>query len=364
MPPHPRADPAALAAAHLPAAPAHLLMAEVPSLAAARTLVPFPDPRVQWWTPAWSVARDLREAGYPGVETGPEPPPVPLGAGALLFHPKSRARLEMSLRLLADRLGVGGTLWVVGTKAEGIGSADGVLSRVGRLLGKGSGRHARILRAEVARLPDGERPVGHPLEAWLTEFNVQIGSMHPLVLCSLPGVFSHGALDDGTRLLLETVPSLPGPLLDVGCGCGVLGAWYGRKADGGQGSAGADPDRGAGSGDVVLLDADAFAVEASRATLRRNGIEGRVVHGDVFPHEGLFRSIVSNPPFHQGVRTHHGVTEELIRLAPERLLSGGTLTLVCNRFLPVQDLLDAAFGGHRILADDGRYRVLQAVRAW
>jgi 16S rRNA (guanine1207-N2)-methyltransferase len=113
-------------------------------------------------------------------------------------------------------------------------------------------------------------------------------------------------------------------------------------------------------GDVTLVDADALAVVASATTLAQGEVSGRALHGDIFPTEGRFAAIVSNPPFHQGVKTEYRVLRDLIAGAPARLEPGGQLTLVCNRFLPVQDLLDAAFGGHRVLADDGRYRVLQA----
>ena len=277
------------------------------------------------------------------MHAGSEPPRAPPGAGALLFHPKGRARLEMSVRFLVDRLDGGATFWIVGARAEGIGSAHTALTGVGRLVATAAGRHARILRAEALAPDTRDATLARAIEGFMTETTEQVGD-RSIVLCSLPGVFSHGVLDDGTRLLLETVPALPGPLLDVGAGCGVLGAWYG----------------GGGAVSPILLDADALAVEASRATLRRNAVKGVVVHGDVLPNDGRFASIVSNPPFHQGVKMDYSVTEALIRGAPARLLPGGTLTLVCNRFLPVQDLLDAAFGGHRVLADDGRYRVLQA----
>jgi 16S rRNA (guanine1207-N2)-methyltransferase len=257
--------------------------------------------------------------------------------GALLFHPKGKERLALTLRLLAGVLPESAPFWLVGTKAEGMGSAESVLARVAQVTGRASGRHAKLLRGAI--LP------GAPLalRESTAEVTVSVGE-RALTLASLPGVFSHGALDDGTRLLLETVPHLTAPLLDVGSGAGVIGTWYGKTA----------------GGNVTLIDADALAVVASTATLAMNQVSGEALHGDIFPPEGRFMSIVSNPPFHQGVRTDYRVLRDLIAGAPARLAPGGTLTLVCNRFLPVQDLLDAAFGGHRVLADDGRYRVLQA----
>lgn len=302
----------------------------------AETLAPNRDPRFQWWTTSWPVAQALRDAGFEGVHAAAEPPAHPV-EGALLFHPKGKERLALTLRLLAGVLPAGAPLWLVGTKAEGMGSAESVLAGVAEVMGRASGRHAKLLRG--AALPAAPLAI---LDA-ASEHTVSVEG-GALTLVSLPGVFSHGALDDGTRLLLETVPSLPAPILDIGSGAGVIGAWYGKAA----------------GGDVTLVDADALAVVASAGTLARNQVPGEVLHADIFPPDRCFRSIVSNPPFHQGVRTDYRVLRDLIAGAPSRLEPGGTLTLVCNRFLPVQDLLDAAFGGHRVLADDGRYRVLQA----
>jgi len=244
----------------------------------------------------------------------------------------------MTLAMVASALPEDAALRVVGTRRGGIESAGQEIDKVATRLGVESGKHARLIMARTrGRLPAS-------LEAFASEWEL-ITESGRLRIASFPGVFSHGRLDDGSRFLLDTVPSLPGPLLDVGSGAGVLGAWYARG--------GATP--------VTLVDADALAVEASRRTLELNGIEGRAEPADVLPSAGAFAAIVSNPPFHRGVETDHRVTTALVSGAPSRLLPGGTLTLVCNRFLPVQALLDQAFGSHRVLADDGRYRVYRSV---
>lgn len=322
-------------------------------MAMAQTLSPSPAPHLYWWTTSWVVAQGLEAAGYAKVYTGAEPPTLEV-EGALLFHPKGRARLEVTLESIAHVLSEGTPLWLVGTRAEGMASADRSLARVARVTGKRSGRHARLLSAQI--LPASARAAGSEigLRDRMVETTVSVRGKSR-VLCSIPGVFSHGALDDGTRLLLETVPALKAPILDVGSGCGVIGTWYAQPD-------GASPSPTSGPS-VVLVDTDAWAVEATRATLERNTVEGIAVHGDLFPATGTFQTIVSNPPFHQGIQTDDGVRERLIAGAPARLAPGGSILLVCNRFLPVQDPLDEAFGGHEVLADDGRYRVLRATRS-
>jgi 16S rRNA G1207 methylase RsmC len=377
--PHPKADPAALAARWLGPLRDHpLLVVDPPDLAAVETLDPERRTSIRWFCTHWPTHTALLEAGYPS-SFGPWClPDLEFGA-ALLFLSRSRDRTRMTLSMLSSTLPTGAPLWVVGAKGDGIESAQPQVDEVTVSEGAQVGKHARLLMGRVRdHRPgsSGESGAGAPLDAFISEWTLPMAPIpvsgapsnalagtarpftgstsgtpapSPLRIASLPGVFSHGRLDDGTRLLLETVPDLPGPLLDVGCGAGILGAWYAAR----------------GSGPVTLVDADALAVESARRTLALNGLEGEVVAGDVLPaspETTPFASIVSNPPFHQGSATDDRVTATLIAGAPARLARGGTLTLVCNRFLPIPDRLDRVFGSHRILADDGRYRVYRAVR--
>jgi len=334
----PKADPAALAARRLPIpGGTPLLVVDVPNVADAARLDPDRERVTAWFCTHWPTHVALQAAGFPSTFGAWLPEGLGCGA-ALVFLPKGRERVRMTLAMVASALPEGAPLRVVGTRRGGIESAGREIDRVATRLGVESGKHARIIMARTrGRLPAS-------LEACASEWEF-ITESGRLRIASFPGVFSHGRLDDGSRLLLHTVPSLPGPLLDVGSGSGILGAWYAC----------------AGAAPVTLVDADALSVEASRRTLGLNRLEGTAEPADVLPSSGAFASIVANPPFHKGVETDHGVTSTLVSGAPARLLPGGALTLVCNRFLPVQALLDRAFGSHQILADDGRYRVYRSV---
>lgn len=335
----PKADPAALAARRLPVpGGSPLLVVDVPDLVGAERLDPHRDRVRAWFCTHWPTHVALEAAGFPTTFGAWLPEELGCGA-ALVFLPKGRERVRMTLAMVASALPGGAPLWVVGTRRGGIESAGREIDAVATRLGVESGKHARLIMARTR----GQLETS--LDAFASDWEL---TMEPsgLRIASFPGVFSHGRLDDGSRLLLDTVPALPGPLLDVGSGAGVLGAWYARG--------GASP--------VTLVDADAVAVEASRRTLRLTALEGKAEPADVLPSAGAFASIVSNPPFHQGVTTDHRVTMALVAGASARLLPGGTVTLVCNRFLPVQALLDQAFGSHRVLADDGRYRVYRSRR--
>ncbi len=97
-----------------------------------------------------------------------------------------------------------------------------------------------------------------------------------LSVAGLPGVFSLGGrLDDGTRMLLETLAESP-PLgvdrvFDFACGAGVIGSWlHGFH----QLAGGKKPIR------VDGTDVQAQAVFCARESYRKAGVNGEIFAAD------------------------------------------------------------------------------------
>ncbi|WP_373182572.1 methyltransferase [Halomonas campaniensis] len=285
---------------------------------------------------AWQAAGRPAVSPFETLPGGREGAPP----GAVLFWPKSHALGEWWLLWLCAVLPPGTPLQLVGENQGGIKRVLKVLAALG--LGCRKRDSARRCALYETRL---ERGALAPDDAW-TAFEAEVGSER-LTLASHPGVFGHGKLDDGTRLLLETLPDMAGDVLDMGCGDGILAAWLAR--------------RGAR---VTAVDVNAFAVEATRRTLAANGLGGEALESDVYSALAgrTFDAIVSNPPFHQERAIDYGPAARLIHEAPEHLRCGGQLLLVANAFLPYPDLLERAFGGFEILADDRRFRVYRAFK--
>ena len=106
-------------------------------------------------------------------------------------------------------------------------------------------------------------------------------------------------------------------MIDVGCGA-VISVWLARQGWQVQG-----------------VDVSASAVAASTDSLARNGLQGRVMGGDLFsPIQGRVDMVVTNPPFHDRRQRTTDITRRLIAEAPSHLKSGGVLWLVANRELP------------------------------
>ena len=206
-------------------------------------------------------------------------------SAGVLFLPKSRELAEYLLQELAAKI-PSGFLFLVGEKRAGVERAAKQLAAFGRSSKVDSARHCQLWRCEVSNKPEAP-----DLTAASKVFTVSAAGQSVQVQ-SVPGVFSHGRLDLGTKLLLECLDDLPaGDYLDFGCGAGVVGSFLKRRYPDAQ---------------INMLDVDAFAVHSSQLTLAANQLEAITIAGDgihAAPKE--LAAIISNPPFHQGVHTEY-----------------------------------------------------------
>lgn len=263
--------------------------------------------------------------------------------GVLLFLQKSKPLVDFWLAMVLNFLPTGAPVWLVGENDEGIKSWKKRLERhfasVRRL---DNARHCVLLEA-CEPLTQSQ---GFDLTRWFESFSAGTGTR----ITSLPGVFSHGRLDQGTRVLLATLDSLPsGRVLDFGCGAGVISAHINALA---------------GNHDFTLVDCDALALASSERTLQDSGCRSF----KVLPSDGLsavsgsYDLIISNPPFHQGVRTHYEVTERFLVQSRQLLRPGGELRIVANSFLRYQPIIEQVYGHCQTLLVRDGFSVYRAVR--
>ena len=75
-----------------------------------------------------------------------------------------------------------------------------------------------------------------------------------------------------------------------------------------------------------------------------------------------FDWIVSNPPFHDGIATDYRFVEKFIAEAKWFLKPGGRLRIVANAHLKYVPAIEGAFGNCRIVAENARFRIYEALR--
>lgn len=278
-----------------------------------------------------------------GAQQWAPQPNVPEGVDLLILPlPKSVERLRFLLNSLAGALQTPCELWLIGPAKGGIrGALKHLQAHVDEATLVESARHCKLYRG---MLQPGQVQT---LSAWGQRIPLP---GNDLEVISYPGVFSHGRLDEGSRLLLEALEEgvaeqAPGRALDIGCGAGALSVFLARRG-----------------WQMQAVDVSASAVAATRKSLEHNGLQGNVEAGDLFSslHHSL-DMLVTNPPFHIGRQRTMDVSQRLIAQAPQYLRDGGALWLVANRELPYVQWLDKAFRHVQVARETRRFRVYRAV---
>ncbi len=295
----------------------------------------------------------------------------PASFDLVLSHlPRGRAVQQELIRGAAWVLRPGGRFYFVASKRAGV---KGAVAYARELFGRcGVVRQKKGYHVALAVRPARLQPLP-PVDGYVTRTITLDDAETTLV--SKPGVFAWDRLDAGSEALVDAMEIGPHDcVLDLGCGTGLAGLAAARRAVHPP-----SPHRG-GAGQVVLVDADARAVESARRTLEANSIANAEVLlsdcGSAVLSAGLrqaqsgrsrqrfgrrFDVVITNPPFHQGVGVDYEVACQFVRDAARVLRRGGRLFLVANRFLRYGDLIRDTFGSVATAYADNRYHVLTAV---
>lgn len=250
----------------------------------------------------------------------------------IIQFPKSKAELTFMLAMIKDSIANECLVLVVGENKSGIKSlAKLTEQQLGDCAKIDAARHCLLFASNILATQES-----FILDNWLKPYSFMIKDISVDVV-ALPGVFSQNGLDIGTQVLLENLPKkITGELLDFGCGAGVIASYLGKVF----------PEI-----KLNLLDVSALALYSAQATLKLNNLTGHVFPSDSLSDvKGKYDYVISNPPFHQGLKTNYQATETFLSKIKPHLKPKGQVTVVANSFLRYQPIMEEAIGRTQILA--------------
>jgi 16S rRNA (guanine1207-N2)-methyltransferase len=260
---------------------------------------------------------------------------------AIVFLPKSKPLIDMTLALISGTVERDGVIVLVGEKDAGIESAKKIYEKnIGPIEQKIVGNHSALYIGKNKKLGADKKVEDYLSYSKITWENIQLD------VANLPGIFSSGELDEGTKLLLEHIPYDKKKVLDIGSGSGVIGAIYKKKNS---------------LSDITMTDWSKLAVLASKKTLEINNLNGEVIESNVFDTiKGKFDLIITNPPFHKGIDTDYSFIEKFARDAKSHLNPNGEVYVVANSFLPYKEILEKHIGSTQTIEDNKKYKVFRS----
>lgn len=258
----------------------------------------------------------------------------------LIYWPKAKAEADYLLSMVLAKFGPETEVCIVGENRSGVRSAEKMFQPYGPLTKYDTARRCSFYWGRC----ENEVP-SFDINQWFRSYPINIAGVE-LTVRSLPGVFSHGEFDKGSELLLNTLPSLRGKVLDFGCGAGVIGAVMKAK----------NPRI-----ELALCDISALAIASAKETFKVNSLSATFTATDVYcALEGRYNYLISNPPFHAGLKTCYHATEDFIAQAPDYLVKGGELIIVANSFLRYPPLIERSLGQCEINAKTNKFTIYSA----
>jgi 16S rRNA (guanine1207-N2)-methyltransferase len=259
---------------------------------------------------------------------------------ALILCSKHRGEIENRVADALERVKIGGTIVVAGTKDEGIATLRKTLQKLGIEVNSTPKYHGIALW--FARPED----VAGPLSK-LRHGTVTIEGRYT----AAPGMFSHEAVDDGSLLLASRLPTdFDGNAADMGAGWGYLSMMLAHNSP--------------NTARIDLFEADHAALEFAKTNMLENNPKqtARFFWQDLVnePAKEKYDMVIMNPPFHSGQATEVSLGEAMIKAAAHALRNGGKLYMVANRGLSYETVLASAFRTSSELCRNSRFKVLIA----
>ncbi len=192
------------------------------------------------------------------------------------------------------------------------------------------------------------------VRSFKSEWPASVPGGERLVFSSYPGCFCHRRMDEGGLALAEVVArdllgreEKPTGILDMGCGCGLVGLLVARRLG---------PD----SVSLVMVDSHSRAVEAANENAAKFGVEAEVIlsdNGTPARMDGTFDVFVGNPPYYSDYR----IADVFLETARRALKPGGICYTVCKNAAGLEPVQRRYFSDVEVVKRRG-YAVLKSVK--
>ena len=201
------------------------------------------------------------------------------------------------------------------------------------------------------------------VRSFKAEWPASVPGGEKLMFTSYPGCFCHRRLDEGGLALAEVVSrelceqdvrTSGLRLLDMGCGCGLVGFLIANRL-----SALSTKHQALGTS-LVMVDSHARAVEAAAENAAKFGIPAEVILSDNGTPErmdGTFDVFVGNPPYYSDYR----IAEVFLETAKRALKPGGICYTVVKNAAGLKPVQERYFPHVEVIGRRG-YNVLRSVK--
>ena len=219
------------------------------------------------------------------------------------------------------------------------------------------------------------------IRSFRAEWPASVPGGPKLTFASYPGCFCHRRLDEGGLALAEVVVrelasadpqprDTPAPrLLDMGCGCGLVGLLVATALANPNTQPAANPNTQTPTNPntsspiprLVMVDSHTRAVEAATENAARLGVEAEVIlsdNGTPARMDGLFDVFVGNPPYYSDYR----IADVFLETARRALRPGGVAYTVCKNAAGLEPVQRRYFPDVEIIRRRG-YSVLKSVKS-